>query len=57
MTSKEFKIWLETFLESSGIGKIKIREGYNPTYNHLTILKTIQKKLIEVNDEKTQNYE
>jgi len=57
MTSKEFKIWLETFLESSGIGKIKIREGYHPTYNHLTLLKTIQNKLEEVNDEKTQNDE
>tara|TARA_R110002110_G_scaffold57002_2_gene163388 strand:+ start:281 stop:454 length:174 start_codon:yes stop_codon:yes gene_type:complete len=57
MTSKEFKIWLKTFLDSSGIGTIKIREGYNPTYNYLTILKTIQNKLDEVNDEKTQNDE
>jgi|TARA_R110000787_G_scaffold70632_2_gene156932 hypothetical protein len=57
MTSKEFKIWLKTFLDSSGIGEIKIRDGYDTTYNHLTILKTIQNKLEEVNDEKIQNDE
>ena len=57
MTSKEFKIWLKTFLDSSGISEVKIREGYHATYNHLTILKTIQNKLEEVNDEKTQNDE
>ena len=57
MTSKEFKIWLKTFLDSSGIREVKIREGYNSTYNHLTILKTIQNKLEEVNDEKTQDNE
>ena len=39
MTSKEFKIWLKTFLDSSGIGKIKIREGYSPTYNSLNNIK------------------
>ena len=32
-------------MDSSGIGKIKIRDGYNATYNYLTILKTIQNKL------------
>jgi hypothetical protein len=57
MTSKEFKIWLKTFLDSSGISEVKIREGYHATYNHLTILKTIHNKLEEVNDEKTQNDE
>ena len=48
MTSKEFRIWLEGFLTSIDLKEIEIR--YNPTYNSLTMLKTISDKLKEVND-------
>ena len=48
MTSKEFRIWLEGFLTSIDLKEIEIR--YSPTYNSLTMLKTISYKLKEVND-------
>lgn len=48
MTSKEFRIWLEGFLTSIDLKEIEIR--YSPTYNSLTMLKTISDKLKEVND-------
>ena len=41
MTSKEFRIWLEGFLTSLDLDNINIRGDISPTYNHLTMLKTI----------------
>ena len=51
MTSREFRIWLEGFLENSNLKDIKIREGYDSSYNYLTMLKTILNKLETVKDE------
>ena len=50
MTSKEFRIWLEGFLTTLELDNVSVREGINPMYNHLTMLKTINDKLKEVND-------
>jgi hypothetical protein len=50
MTSKEFRIWVEGFLTNLDLDNINIRDGISPTYNHLTMLKTINNKLKEVND-------
>ena len=50
MTSREFRIWLEGFLTTMDLDKVQIRTDINPTYNHLTMLKTIHNKLKEVND-------
>jgi len=50
MTSKEFKIWLEGFLTSLNLETIEVRDGTNPNYNNLTMLKTINNKLKEVKD-------
>ena len=50
MTSKEFRIWLEGFLTSLDLDKINIRSDTSPTYNHLTMLKTINNKLKEISD-------
>ena len=50
MTSKEFRIWLEGFLTSLNLDNITIRSEMSPTYNHLTMLKTINDKLKEVSD-------
>jgi len=49
MTSKEFKIWLEGFLTTLDLDNIEVRK-YSPTYNNLTMLKTIHDKLKEVKD-------
>ena len=51
MTSREFRIWLEGFLENTDLKDIKIREGYDSSYNYLTMLKTILSKLETVKDE------
>jgi hypothetical protein len=51
MTSREFRIWLEGFLENANLEEIKIREGYDSSYNYLTMLKTILNKLETVKDE------
>jgi hypothetical protein len=51
MTSREFRIWLEGFLENTDLKDIKIREGYDSSYNYLTMLKTIVDKLETVNDD------
>ena len=48
MTSKEFKIWLEGFLLGLNLEDIAVREVFESTYNHLTMLKTINNKLKEV---------
>ena len=50
MTSKEFRIWLEGFLTTLDLDNMNIRSGTSPTYNNLTMLKTINNKLKEVND-------
>ena len=50
MTSKEFRIWLEGFLTTLDLDNMKIRSDISPTYNHLTMLKTIYNKLQEVSD-------
>ena len=50
MTSKEFKIWLDGFLTTLNLDNINIRSDTSPTYNHLTMLKTINDKLKEVSD-------
>ena len=50
MTSKEFKIWLEGFLENTNLKGVKLRDGYDSGYNYLTMLKTISNKLETVND-------
>jgi hypothetical protein len=49
MTSKEFRMWLEGFLTTLELDKIETR-NYSPTYNNLTMLKTIHDKLKEVKD-------
>jgi|TARA_R110002020_G_scaffold451086_2_gene664921 hypothetical protein len=49
MTSKEFRIWLEGFLTTLDLDNVEIRK-YSPTYNNLTMLKTIHDKLKEVKD-------
>ncbi len=51
MTSREFRIWLEGFLENTDLKGIKIREGYDSSYNYLTMLKTIADKLETVKDD------
>ena len=50
MTSKEFKIWLEGFLDNTNLKDVKLREGFDSNYNYLTMLKTILNKLETVND-------
>ena len=50
MTSREFRIWLEGFLTTLDLDNINVREGISPTYNHLTMLKTINDKLKNVED-------
>ena len=50
MTSKEFRIWLEGFLTTLDLDNMNIRSDISPTYNNLTMLKTINDKLKEVND-------
>ena len=50
MTSKEFRRWLEGFLTTLELDKMNIRGDMSPTYNHLTMLKTINDKLKEVSD-------
>jgi len=50
MTSKEFRIWLEGFLENTNLKDIKLRDGYDSGYNYLTMLKTILNKLETIND-------
>ena len=50
MTSKEFRIWLEGFLTSLDLDNMNIRSDISPTYNHLTMLKTINDKLKEIRD-------
>ena len=50
MTSKEFRIWLEGFLTTLHLDNMNIRNDVSPTYNHLTMLKTINDKLKEVKD-------
>ena len=57
MTSKEFKIWLEGFLENTNLKGVKLRDGYDSGYNYLTMLKTIANKLEIVKDgnEKTKH--
>jgi hypothetical protein len=55
MTSREFRIWLEGFLENTDLKDIKIRDGYDSNYNYLTMLKTILKKLETINDEEKIN--
>jgi len=51
MTSREFRIWLEGFLENTDLKGIKIRDGYDSSYNYLTMLKTIVDKLETVKDD------
>ena len=55
MTSKEFKIWLEGFLLGLNLEDIAVREVFESTYNHLTMLKTINNKLKEVKDSEEVN--
>ena len=50
MTSKEFKIWLDGFLTPLNLADLEIRKELGPTYNHLTMLKTIYDKLKDVKD-------
>jgi len=50
MTSKEFKIWLDGFLTPLNLCQIGIREDYGTSYNHLTMLKTIHKKLKDIKE-------
>ena len=50
MTSKEFRIWLEGFLENTNLKDIKLRSEYDSGYNYLTMLKTISNKLETIND-------
>ena len=50
MTSKEFRIWLEGFLENTNLKDIELRNGYDSGYNYLTMLKTILNKLETVKD-------
>ena len=51
MTSKEFRIWLEGFLENTNLKDIQLRDGYDSGYNYLTMLKTISSKLETINDD------
>tara|TARA_R110001583_G_C5599933_1_gene404451 strand:+ start:925 stop:1173 length:249 start_codon:yes stop_codon:yes gene_type:complete len=55
MTSREFKIWLEGFLENTNLNEVKIRDGYDSSYNYLTMLKTILSKLETVKDDLNTN--
>ena len=48
MTEKSFIKWLRSFLSETDIKNLNLREGFAPTYNHTTILKTISNKLKEV---------
>jgi len=50
MTSKEFRIWLEGFLENTNLKDIELRSGIDSGYNYLTMLKTILNKLETVKD-------
>tara|TARA_R110000803_G_scaffold171284_3_gene234156 strand:- start:483 stop:743 length:261 start_codon:yes stop_codon:yes gene_type:complete len=50
MTSKEFKIWLDGFLTPLNLEQIEVREDYGTSYNHLTMLKTIHKKLKDIEE-------
>ena len=50
MTSKEFKIWLEGFLLGLNLEDVQVRDVFGSTYNHLTMLKTINNKLQGVKD-------
>jgi|TARA_R110001599_G_scaffold327319_2_gene540240 hypothetical protein len=50
MTSREFRIWLEGFLDNTKLKDVKLRDGYDTGYNYLTMLKTISNKLETVND-------
>tara|TARA_Y100000034_G_C6791471_1_gene354414 strand:+ start:154 stop:411 length:258 start_codon:yes stop_codon:yes gene_type:complete len=50
MTSKEFRIWLEGFLENTNLKNIELRSGIDSGYNYLTMLKTILNKLETVKD-------
>ena len=50
MTSKEFRIWLEGFLTTLDLDNMNMRSDMSPTYNNLTMLKTINDKLKEVSD-------
>ena len=50
MTSKEFKIWLEGFLTTLNLDNVEVRMDISPSYNNLTMLKTIHNKLKEVKD-------
>jgi len=50
MTSKEFKIWLDGFLTTLNLDNVEIRGDISPSYNNLTMLKTIHNKLKEVKD-------
>ena len=50
MTSKEFKIWLEGFLLGLNLEDVQVRDVFGSTYNHLTMLKTINNKLKGVKD-------
>ena len=52
MTDKEFIQWLRNFLSGTDIRTLNLREGFSPTYNHTTLLKTIQTKLKEVKNGK-----
>jgi len=55
MTSKEFKIWLEGFLMGLNLDNIEVRMDMGTSYNHLTMLKTINNKLKQVKDSKETN--
>ena len=50
MTSKEFRIWLEGFLENTNLKNVELRSGIDSGYNYLTMLKTILNKLDTVDD-------
>ena len=50
MTSKEFKIWLDGFLTPLNLDNVEVRRDISPSYNNLTMLKTIHNKLKEVNE-------
>ena len=51
MTSREFRICLEGFLENTNLKDVNLRDGYDSSYNYLTMLKTILDRLEKVNDE------
>ncbi|MDB3870434.1 hypothetical protein N9322_00625 [bacterium] len=55
MTSKEFKMWLEGFLLGLNLDDVVVRKEFGVTYNHLTMLKTINNKLKEVKDLEENN--